>query len=204
MIYYLAILGLRPNTLGPVMARLPETVPASVANGKLLGCFMCEFGVLNRVAVLTAYEDVKAMHEDRRGISGSDNAYGIAEYLGSFERGAYQKLPFMADFEAGSYGPFYEIRTYGIGPGGLGVTSEAWSKVVPRRRELSPLLMVMSSIEPGATRMVHIWPYKTLDERTAARAAASKEGIWPPPGGSDHITSLQSELFVAMKFSPLQ
>jgi hypothetical protein len=203
MIYDLSILGLRPNTLGPVMARLPETVPASITHGKFLGCFMCDFGVLNRVAVLSAYESVEALSEDRQSVVGSDNAYGVNEYLGSFERGAYKPLPFMQDFEVGAYGPYYEFRTYGIGPGGLAVTSDAWSKMVKRRNELSQLLMVMSSIEPGATRMVHIWPYKSLDERISARAAAGKEGIWPPPGGSDHLTSLQSELFIATKFSPL-
>lgn len=203
MIYELSILGLRPNTLGSVMARLPETVPAAIKNGKLLGCFSCEFGVLNRIAVLAAYPDAKSMLEDRRAIIESSNPYGVNEYLGGFERGAYQPLPFMKDIEVGAYGPFYEIRSYGIGPGGLAATSEAWSKTVPRRNEISRLLMLMSSIEPGAMRMVHIWPYKNLEDRAVARAAASKEGIWPPPGGSDHLTSLQSELFIATKFSPL-
>jgi hypothetical protein len=203
MIYDLAILGLRPNTLGPALSRLPETIPAVVKSGTLIGCFMCEFGVLNRIAILSAYGSTQSLHEDRRAIVDSGHAYGVSEYLGSFESGAYRPLPFMQDIEVGSYGPFYEIRTYGIAPGGLSATSDAWAKVVPRRNELSRLLMVMSSIEPGAVRMVHIWPYKTLDDRTAARAAASKEGIWPPPGGSDHLTSLQSELFVATKFSPI-
>lgn len=202
MIYDLSILGLRPNTLGPVMSRLPETVPAAIKNGKLLGCFSCEFGVLNRIAVLAAYPDAKSMHEDRRAIIESGNPFGVNEYLGGFDRNAYQPLPFIKDIEVGVYGPFYEIRSYGIGPGGLPVTVDAWSKVIPRRNEISPLLMVMSSIEAGPTRMVHIWPYKSLDQRASARATASKEGIWPPAGG-EHLTSLQSELFIATKFSPL-
>lgn len=203
MIYDLAIMALRPNTLGPVLQKIPETVPASVTKGKLLGCFSCEFGVLNRFAVLSAYPDIAALAEDRRRLVESGDAYGVGEYLGGFERMAFKALPFMKDIEPGAYGPYYEIRTYGIGPKGLPETAEAWSKVVPRRQEISKLLMVMGSIEAGATRMVHIWPYKSLDERMAARAQASKEGIWPPPGGSNHLTSLQSELFVATKFSPL-
>lgn len=203
MIYELSILGLRPNTLGPVMARIPESIPASVRNGTLLGCFTCEFGALNRIAVLAAYESQDALHADRRALAGDENPFGIGEYLGAFERASYQPLPFMNDIEPGAYGPFYEFRTYGIAPGGLPATSDAWSKIVARRNEISKLLMVMGSTEPGATRMVHIWPYKSLDERAAARAQASKEGIWPPPNGSDHLTSLQSELFVATQFSPL-
>lgn len=202
MIYDLTVLALRPNTLGAILPKIPETIPAAIKSGKLLGCFMCEFGVLNRIAVLSAYPDLKALNEDRATVAGSENAYGINEYLGGFERNAYRALPFAKDIEVGAHGPFYEFRTYGIGPGGMPATLDGWSKAVPERTKLSPLLMVMSSIEPGATRLVHIWPYKSLDQRTEARAAASKQGIWPPKGG-EHLTSLQSELFIATKFSPL-
>jgi hypothetical protein len=202
MIYDLTVLALRPNTLGAIMPKIPETIPASIKNGKLLGCFMCEFGVLNRIAVLSAYPDLKALNEERATIAASDNAYGINDYLGGFERNAYRALPFVKEFDVGAYGPFYEFRTYGVGPGGLPAVTEGWSNAVPARTKLSPLLMVMSSIEPGAARIVHIWPYKSLDERAQARATASKEGLWPPKGG-EHLTSMQSELFVATKFSPL-
>jgi hypothetical protein len=61
----------------------------------------------------------------------------------------------------------------------------------------------MGSMDTTPQRMLHIWPYASLDHRAATRARASKEGIWPPPGGSDHLLSLQSELFVPSPFSPL-
>lgn len=203
MIYDLTVLGLRPNTLGAVLPKLPEAIPSSVKTGKLLGCFTCEFGVLNRIAILSAYTGIESLAEDRAAIAASNNPYGINEYLGAYDRCAYRPLPFMqGDIEPGAHGPFYEMRTYGIGPGGLQATNEGWAKAVPARAKLSPLLMVMTSIEPGATRMLHIWPYKSLDERAKARATASAEKLWPPAGG-EHLTSLQSELFVATKFSPL-
>ncbi len=203
MIYDLTILGLRPNTLGAVLPKLPEAVPASVKTGKLLGCFMCEFGVLNRIAILSAYADEKTLAEDRGAISGSSNPFGINEYLGAYDRCAYRALPFMqGDIRPGAHGPFYEMRTYGVGAGGMPATIDGWSKAVPARTKLSPLLMVMSSIEPGATRLLHIWPYKSLDDRAKARTTASAEKIWPPAGG-EYLTSLQSELFIATKFSPL-
>ncbi|WP_354044403.1 NIPSNAP family protein [Devosia sp. UYZn731] len=97
----------------------------------------------------------------------------------------------------GSYGPFYEFRTYTIAPGGLPETAEAWSKVMDRRNEMSPVLTIMGSLEGAPLRMVHIWPYHSKEDRVKARGQASKEGIWPPPGGSHKLTSLQSELFVA-------
>ena len=64
--------------------------------------------------------------------------------------------------------------------------------------------MVMGSIDTLPTKMVHLWPYKSLDDRAKARAEASKLGIWPPPGGSGKLTGLQSELFVATGFSRLK
>jgi hypothetical protein len=69
---------------------------------------------------------------------------------------------------------------------------------------MSMLLTIMGSVEGGPQKMVHIWPYKTIEDRVKARGQASKEGIWPPPGGSAKLTSLQSELFVATAFSGLK
>lgn len=204
MMYDFTILGIKPNQLGPVMAVLPESVPASAKNGRLLGCFTCELGVLNRVAVLSAYPDAKAVAADRADQLGDADLFGVSQYLASFERATFRPFPFIADIEPGSHGGFYEIRRYEIAAGGTPETSEAWSKVYERRNQISKLLLVMTSLDTIPTRMVHIWPYGGLDERMAARAQASKEGLWPPPGGSDHLLSLQSEIFRPTAFSPLQ
>lgn len=203
MIYDFTVIGLRPNMLGAVLPKLQQAVTGAIQNGQLLGCFSCEFGVLNRFAILSAYPDAKALGEDRAAMVASGDPYGLGEYLGSIDHAAYTPLAFMSDIEPGKYGPFYEIRTYGVGPGGLASTSDAWSKVVPRRNEISKLLTVMASQDTAPQRLLHIWPYKSIEDRVAARATASKEGIWPPPGGSTHMLSLQSELFVATAFSPL-
>lgn len=203
MIYDFTVLGLRPNTLGAVMPHLADAIAANSRRGKLTGCFTCDFGVLNRIAVLTEYPDTRALAEDRAGSMERDDRLGFAPQLASLERTAYALLAFSEPIKPGKYGPFYEIRTYGIAPGGLQATSDAWSKGISRRNELSKLLAVMASIDTSPQRMLHIWPYASLDDRAATRARASKEGIWPPPGGSDHVLSLQSELFVPTAFSPL-
>lgn len=206
MLYDLTILSLLPNTLGAVLPILPKTYESFSKTGKTIGAFSCEFGVLNRFAFLTAYESVEAIAEERARLMQAEDPYGIAPYLGGVQSTAFKPLFFMADkpIEAGEYGPFYEFRTYTIAPNGLSETAEAWSKIVDRRQTMSKLLMVMGSIEEGPQRMVHIWPYKTIEDRVKARGQASKEGIWPPPGGSGKLTALQSELFVATGFSNLK
>jgi hypothetical protein len=203
MIYDFTVLGLRPNTLGGVMPKLADALAANCKWGKLVGCFTCDFGVLNRIAVLSEYPDVRALAEDRAGSMERGDRFGFAPELAGFERTAYAPLSFSEPIKPGKYGPFYEIRTYGVAPDKLQATSEAWSKGIARRNELSKLLAVMASMDASPQRMLHIWPYASLDDRAATRARASKEGIWPPPGGSDHLLSLQSELFVPTAFSPL-
>lgn len=204
MIYDVTVLALLPNTLGAVLPVLPETYKSYASAGRPLGCFSCEFGVLNRFTLLTAYESVEALHADRARIIEASDPYGIGQHLGGITSTAYKPLSFMPPIEIGEYGPFYEFRTYTLAPGGLPDTEAAWSKVVPRRNEMSKLLMVMGSIEGGPQKMMHIWPYKTIEDRVKARGQAGKEGIWPPPGGSAHLTALQSELFVASPFSDLK
>jgi hypothetical protein len=204
MLYDLTILSLLPNTLGAVLPILPGTYKSFSKTGQTLGCFSCEFGVLNRFAFLTAYEDEAALSADRADRLAAKDYYGIAPYLGGVNSTAFAPLSFARPVVPGTYGPFYEFRTYTIAPGGLPETEEAWSKVMERRHAMSPLLTIMGSIEGAPQKMVHIWPYNSIEDRMKARGQASKEGIWPPPGGSGKLTSLQSELFVATSFSDLK
>jgi hypothetical protein len=204
MFYDLTYLSIRPNQLGPVLSGLPASLPEATRSGELIGCMSCDIGVLNRIAVLTAYEDLEKLNADRAATLNAADPYGVSAYLGGIDKAAFKPLSFAADIEPGSFGPFYEIRTYEIAPGGLTETETAWSKVVERRNTLSKLLMVMASVDTLPTRMVHFWPYKGLDERAKMRAEASKMGIWPPPGGSNHLLSLRSEVFVPLPISPLR
>lgn len=204
MFYDLTVLSLLPNRLGAVLPKLPATYETLAPKGRPIGAFACEFGVLNRFAFLAAYESLGALAADRAAKMEASDPYGIGEHLGTVQSTAFKPLFFMEPIVAGEYGPFYEIRTYSLAPNGLQETAEAWSKVVPRRNEMSKLLMVMGSVEEGPQKMVHVWPYRTIEDRMKARAQAGKEGIWPPPGGSGQLTNLQSELFVATGFSHLK
>lgn len=204
MIYELTELSLLPNRLGDVNKVLPKIYSKFSQHGDTIGCFSVDFGRLNRFLFLTKYEDENALANERTRISREDDPYGIREHLGGVDRTAYRPLRFSRDVEPGDFGPFYEFRTYTVAPGGIPETENAWEKVITRREELSPLLLIMESIERAPKKMVHIWPYKSLEDRVSARREASKEGIWPPPGGSNQLQSLQSELTVAVPVSDLK
>lgn len=204
MIYDFTVLALLPGTLGQVLPLLPETYRNYTTHGRVLGAFSCEFGALNRFAFLSVYEDAEALAAERARLMETADPYGLGQFLASVTSTACKPLSFMAPVETGTYGPFYEIRTYTLAPFGLAETEEAWGKVVPRRSEISPLLTVMASVEEGPQKLIHIYPYPSIEERQKARAQAGKEGIWPPPGGSTHIRSLANELWVAQPYSDLK
>ena len=39
----------------------------------------------------------------------------------------------------------------------------------------------------GANRFIHIWAYKTMDQRLPMREKGARPGVWPPPGGGDEL-----------------
>lgn len=204
MIYDITTLSLLPNTLGAVMPLLPATYAGFSTTGRVLGAFNCDFGHLNRFAFLTAYEDVAALGADRTRRMEDDNPYGIGEHLAEVSSVACKPLHFTTPIEPGDHGPFYEIRSYTMLPGGMPQTEAAWAKAVPAREKLSKILMVMGSIDCVPQKLVHIWTYPSLDARTEARAETHRQKIWPPVGGSDFNIALQSELFLALPFSDLR
>ena len=50
---------------------------------------------------------------------------------------------------------------------------------------------------------MHIWAYKSLDERIAIRKKAAAEGIWPPPGDSP-VVKQETKILLAAPFSPIE
>ena len=98
----------------------------------------------------------------------------------------------------------YEVRTYTLKPDGLAPTIELWRKAVPGRATVSPLLAAMTSVTGAVTRFMHIWPYKSPDERMRLRDKAVANGVWPPPGGPGHLAAQQADIYLPASFSPMR
>jgi hypothetical protein len=102
------------------------------------------------------------------------------------------------------FGPCYEVRTYLLRPDGLTPTVELWRKAVPGRSTVSPVLAAMTSVTGAVTRFMHIWPYKSFDERARLRDKAVADGVWPPPGGPGYLLSQQVDIYLPAGFSPMK
>jgi hypothetical protein len=203
MHYDVTIITVRPGTHPEALVRLGETLPYAVG-GELLACWYSEIGALNQILLIRAAPDIMPIRADREGILRTANPFGIGDYIVGMSMDTYVSFPFLPPMQVGQYGPVFEVRTYVLKPDGLPATLELWRKWAPGRASLSPILAAMHSVTGPVTRFMHIWSYADLNERTRLRAKAVAEKLWPPPGGPDHLATMQSDIYLAAEFSPIR
>lgn len=204
MQYDLTLITVRPGTHGKALPLVEQWLKANPAKGEFLACLFSDIGALNQILLLHGYADPAALAADREAAARSDNPFGCLDYIAGISRDAYTPFPMVEPLKAGQYGPIFEVRTYLLRPASLTRTIEAWKASVPNRVKLSPMLTAMYTLSGPVPRFVHIWPYPSLDERARIRAKAVETGVWPPPGGPDHLLTQQTDIFLPAAFSPMR
>jgi hypothetical protein len=202
MLYDLTTLSIQVGATPKAVAAIRSYLADGSGEGKLLGCWACDIGELNRIAVLRGFADEAAFRAERKVMLDSTNPFGCAEVLTGIETTGYAPFPFVPDIKPGRLGPIYEIRSYRLRPGGLAPTIAAWGAAMPARLELSANVVVMHTID-GPPRFTHIWPYRSLEERAATRAKAVATGVWPPKGVSHHLDEMRNGIWLPTEISPL-
>ena len=208
MYYELATMTLPFGTAGAAAANVQAFATAAEAKGELLGCWFTDIGVLNQMIVLRGFANEQDLLAERERTQHSASPFGCGEIFLSLEQHSYKGFPWMKPVrpsaESGISGPVYEIRTYGIKPGGVQPTIDLWQQYVPPREALSPCVVAMVALD-GPLRFTNIWSYPTLDARSKARADAVAQGIWPPKGGPAHLTTaMVSTIALPTAVSPLK
>jgi hypothetical protein len=194
----------RPATTGKALPLLGAWLEGASSKARLLGCWISEIGALNDILVLRGYEDAATLAADRDALTRGPNPFGIAEFTTAIAMDTWVPFPFVEPIAAGQVGPIFEVRTYRLKADGLAGTIEAWQKALPARLRLSSLVTAMYSTSSAVPRFMHIWPYKSLNERQDIRGKAIEAGIWPPPGGAERLLEQKTEIFLAAPFSPLR
>ena len=163
-----------------------------------------EIGALIRILIIRKSGGAAKTIADRFAALTARNPFGIGEFITELSLDSYVPFDFMPPLRPGAYGPCYEVRSYVLKPDGLAPTIELWRKAVPRRAGVSPLLAAMVAATGAAIRFMHVWPYKTYDERARLREKAVADGVWPPPGGPGHLVSQQADIYLPAGFSPMR
>ncbi len=94
-----------------------------------------------------------------------------------------------------------EMRTYTLKPGTVAEVEKRVGEALPMREKHSKLAAWWHTEVGQLNQVVHIWPYDSVEQRTAIRAAAARDPGWPPPVG-EFILDMQNELLLPAPFSP--
>jgi hypothetical protein len=199
--YDVTTITVRPNTQPKALSVLKDRLAKT--NG-LLACWFTDIGALNRIMIIRAVDDHAANLSERRAQLVSRNPFGIGELIDEMAMDTWTALDCVAPMKPGDVGPFYEVRTYVFKPDGIVPTEELWREWLPKRATVSPILTAMMSTTGTVARFMHIWPYKTLDERARLRAKAVADKVWPPPGGPEQFVRMQNDIYMPAGFSPLR
>lgn len=94
-----------------------------------------------------------------------------------------------------------EVRTYQLKPGTLAEAEKRFGAALPVREKHSKLAAFWHTEVGSLNQIIHVWTYDSFAQRTAVRAAASKQEGWPP-AIREFVVSQQSEVFTPAPFSP--
>jgi len=199
--YDVTLATIRPGTHPQALAAIEKTLTDDLG---LLACWYCDIGALNRILIIRKSADAAKVIENRFAALSARNPLGIGEFITDLSLDTYASFDFMPPLRPGAHGPCYEVRSYVLKPDGLAPTIELWRKSVPGRVSVSPVLAAMVAVTGAAIRFMHIWPYKSCDERARLREKAVADGVWPPPGGPGHLVSQQADIYLPAAFSPMR
>mgnify|MGYP001604724877 CR=1 FL=1 len=204
MIYEIRTYDLRPGSLAEVEKRFAEKLPGRQSLSPLAGFWHSEIGLLNQVVHIWPYDDLSHRANVREQATSGDWPPDISEFIVNMQSEIFMPAPFMAPMVERSIGPMYEMRTYTYpSAGAIRQVLEAWGNAIAEREKLSPLAGCWYSEIGGLNRFVHLWAYRSFEERGRIRTETQQRGIWPPRSGVTAVR-MENKLLLPASFSPMQ
>lgn len=204
MIYEFRTYTLRPGTLPEFLKLFGDALPKREQFSKLAAFWYTDIGPLNEVIHVWPYENAL----ERTRLRAEAVKAGVwppktGELIVDMKAEIFDSMLSIPALEPSNDGPYFEMRTYTVKPFTIPLMIERWKEHLPARTKLSPLTGVFSADVGGLNQWMHIWPYKSLDERAAIRKKAREDGIWPPPGNSPAFKQ-ESKIMLAAPFSRIK
>jgi hypothetical protein len=182
MIYEFRTYDIRPGTLAEVEKRFGEQyLEKRRKYSELFAFWHTEIGPLNQIIHVWPYKDMEERTRIREAAV-KDKAWppAIGEFLVNQRSDIFVPANFMPNVAPGDIGPYFEMRTYTYAPGALSNVLENWEKAIPDRLKFgSPCFLGYSELG-GLNKWLHIWPYKSIEQRMSIRKQAHDAGVWPP------------------------
>jgi len=214
MIYEFRTYDLKPHSLPEVEKRFAEGYETRKKFSQLAAFWHTEIGPLNQIIHVWPYKDL----EERTRIRDTAVKEGAgkwppktAEFMVRQRSEIFLPFPFSPEMKPGKQGPFFEMRVYTYAAGQLPNLTKAWTLAIPNRLKHGPATAILYSELGGLNQFMHIWPYKSLDERWALRNKLRETGEWPPSVVAKkaglpeyHLVQQENKIVMPSAFSPLQ
>src|SRR5262249_51698544 len=173
MIYEFRTYTLHPRTLSEFIKRWTDMIDKRQTYSKLAAFWYTEIGPLNQVIHVWPYENALERSKIRAAVV-KDKVWPppTSECIAEMRSEIYEPLPFAPPMEPSNDGPYFEMRTYTLKPGSIADMARRWKEHLPARIKLSPLTGVFTSDVGGLNQWLHIWAYKSLDQRAEVRKKA--------------------------------
>ena len=203
MIVEMRTYRVKPGSIPEVEKRFGEALADRSKVSPLGAFFHTEVGPLNRIIHCWPYEDLGQRAKMRADAAKLPNwPPKISEFIEDMESKIVNLAPFSPKLGDRRLGDIYEIRTYTMQPGGVGIVTEAWAEKIEGRQKFSPMAFCGSTEIGGLNQWIHVWAYKDAAERFAVRDKARASGAWPPNTRGQFIRQ-ENMLVVPAAFSPL-
>ena len=215
MIYEVRIYDVQPHSIPEVEKRFGEAYEYRKKVSPLAAFFHTEIGPLNQIIHIWGYKDMQERDRLRaEALTACDGHWPpkIAEFIVAQRTDVFHPFPFSPEMKPGKLGPYFEMRTYTVANAGeMAKMEKAWAAALPERLKVGPVAGIWRSELGALNKFLHIWPYKSLNERNEIRDKARDTGAWPPSVtakklGIPYAKIVQQENKIVMPsaFSPLQ
>ena len=212
MIYEVRTYDLKPRSVPEVEKRFGEAYEKRKKYSELAVFWHTEIGPLNQIIHVWPYQDL-AERDRIRAAAVKDGVWPpkIGEFILSMRSDIFIPFAISPEIKPAKVGPYFEMRTYTYASGELPVITKAWENAIEGRLKFGPVTAIWYSDLGGLNKFVHIWPYKSLDERVDIRNKSRATGAWPPAelaekqGGRGYLLLAQeNKILMPASFSPLQ
>ena len=212
MIYEVRTYDIKPRSLAEVEKRFGEKYEQRKKYSELAAFWHTEIGPLNQIIHVWGYKDLEERGRIREAAV-KDKAWppAIGEFIVKQQSDIFIPLAISPPLKPGKMGPYFEMRTYTYAPGELPTMIKNWENAVGVRLQFGPVCAIWYSELGALNRFVHVWPFKSLDEREEVRLKVRASGNWPPSvvairqgGRGAKLDAQENKILTAAAFSPLQ
>jgi NIPSNAP protein len=202
MIDDIVIADLKAGAAEAALGRLERWLKGSSAADALYACWYSTIGPANRIFLWRGFSNEESLDRERTTLAMSADPYGLGDVLTNVSANTFRRIAFHSDFTTDIRGPLFEVRDYLLRPDTLSHLFDLWRPNLPARLALAPWVTAMYALTGPAPRVLHIYPWQSLEQRNAVRDGAQKVG-WPPRDAPAQIATQLATIYLPAGFSPL-